>query len=154
MYGARERSESNNFDLTPNDSDLIDLDSQQVTYQADFSRGGEEAEDLHLQQPMTSAGGTPVQSSYTTCQGDGLLIDPSKPSVFDEIQDIIDGKDEAPKVVKKLNVEQKNDPFDISNLQHEEQAPEFNLEDIPENLKPTSILLEVIDQVERLKEDL
>jgi len=54
---------------------------------------------------MTSAGGTPVQSSYTTCQGDGLLIDPSKPSVFDEIQDIIDGKDEAPKVVKKLNVE-------------------------------------------------
>ena len=44
----RERSESNNFDLIPNDTDLIDLDSQQVTYTADFSRGGEEAEDLHL----------------------------------------------------------------------------------------------------------
>ena len=103
---------------------------------------------------MTSAGGTLIQSSYTTCNGDGLLIDPSKPSVFDDIQYIIDGKDEAPKVAKKLNVEQKKDPFDISNLQHEEQRPEFILEDIPENLKPTSILLEVIDQVERLKEDL
>ena len=36
----------------------------------------------------------------------------------------------------------------------DEEEPEFEMEDVPDNLDPTSILLEVANQIELLKDSL
>lgn len=111
--------QSTGFDLQPNESDLIDLDSHQISYTADFRQapmdsngiqgennlGGPGPSDsgnldgLALQQTESAASTgqgaaqAPKQTSFTTANGDGLTFDPESLNIFDQVQLIIDGRD-------------------------------------------------------------
>lgn len=75
---------------------------------------------------------------------------------------IIDGtdikeekKEEKPKI-KAKEEKKKDDPFDISSLEY--KAPyeemEFLMDDVPDDMQTTSILLEVVENIENLRENI
>ena len=71
----------------------------------------------------------------TTANGDGLEFNPYLGSIFDEIERIKESLNEGETFVKRKN------SFD----------EEIKMEDIPEHLKPTSIIIEVVNALEELK---
>ena len=123
--------QTNQFDLPTNESDLIDMESPDPNAAGTLGRN-------------TSASKT----SFTTANGDGLTFDPFSLNLFDEIQLIIERKPLP--VVAEVVVEDEEPLIEVK----EEPSPEFFMYDVPDSMKPTSILLEVIEQIETLKENL
>lgn len=100
----------------------------------------------------SSAGGADTPStvpntSVTSNSGDGLTFDPVRLlSVFDEVALIVRGEDQIDSPDDDLNKQ--------TVKQAEEDVPDFLAEDIPKNLDPLSLLLESVDQIEKLKAQL
>jgi hypothetical protein len=78
--------EKKDLEINANDTDLIDLDSNEdkIEETDEFKEVTLEEEEDHP--PV-------VKTSFTTANGDGLTFDPSSLSIFDEISAIIDQKD-------------------------------------------------------------
>ena len=81
----KPQEEKKDLDVEVNDTDLIDLDSNEGKNQEN-----EEYKEVTLEEEEHPP---VVKTSFTTANGDGLTFDPSSLSIFDEIQAIIDEKD-------------------------------------------------------------
>ena len=90
------------FDLTGNDSDLIDLYSSVPDPRGEQAEAGQHPEELDPEPPEeppaeltkedSSASQTISKTSFTTANGDGLTFDPFSLNIFDEIALIIEGR--------------------------------------------------------------
>ena len=145
------------FDLSPED-EVIDLDGQGQTnvFNAEFDPNTVEQEQEQLSiakfESTTSTGAS--KTSFTTANGDGLTFDPFSLNIFDEIQLIIDDREAEHKAaVKELESKQEEKP-EIEPVAPVEEEEYFEMDDVPDHLKPTSILLEIMEQMEELKENL
>ena len=128
--------QEDNFEMNENDTDLIDSNQgTSVQYTGEDVKEIQESPDTPTLEKQESQ---PSKTSFTTANGDGLTFDPFSMNIFDEIQEIIQG----PKVVPKKPEET---PPKV-----EEQQEDFLMEDIPDNLQPHSVLIEIIEQMEHL----
>ena len=121
-----------------NDTDLIDLDSGSINYTADFKNKQDESTDqseLQVEEQQISQSKT----SFTTANGDGLTFDPFSKNIFDEIEDIIEKKDQQDVKTKEENLKE------VEEEEKEIEERPFEMSDIPDNLKPSSIILEIVE---------
>lgn len=102
---------------------MIDLDSAPIQYTADFKQNEESANDPELsRQGSTNSTQSPSKTSFTTANGDGLTFDPFTLNIFDEVQMIIEGRDEQMGNDQQEVKEKSDDPFDVSNLKYDGDA--------------------------------
>ena len=70
-----------------------------------------------------------------------------------EGSDVNEVKNKKLKQIKKVE-KKKDDPFDVSNLDYQPPELEFDMDDVPDCLETTSILLEIVENIENLKENI
>ena len=143
------------FNVSPED-DLIDLDGGVTAsgFTAEFDPETQQQPELHIEKMDSTNSSTGAsKTSFTTANGDGLTFDPFSLNIFDEIQLIIDGREKEHEQAVK-DFEAKQDEVEEPEPVAAEEEEYFEIDDIPEHLKPTSIILEIIEQLEELKENL
>lgn len=96
-----------------------------------------------------------VKASFITCNGDGLYFDDpdGRISIFDEIQLIIDRKDEEFEATVATRQEASQTERKVSMVPGQGEE-EFTIDDVADNLNASSMLVEIIEQMEQLKENL
>lgn len=106
------------FDLTGNDSDLIDLYSSVPEPRGEPADSGQHPEQLEqpTEEPpsqLTKEDSSTSQgfskTSFTTANGDGLTFDPFSLNIFDEIALIIEGRKNELDSQKKREAKEKEE---------------------------------------------
>jgi hypothetical protein len=82
-----------------------------------------------------------------------LTFDPFSLNIFDEIQLIIDGKEQQ-HLQQPTETEARQDLVEEAEPVAPIEEEYFELDDIPDHLKPSSIILEIVEQLEELKDNL
>eukprot|EP00347_Sterkiella_histriomuscorum_P018982 403343421 len=84
----------------------------------------------------------PESYTSTTANGDGLEFDTRLGNIFDDIENI-----------KNAHNQQKDGPYSNNYGQFHSQDPGFTMSDVPFNLSPISVILEVTQHLENIKKD-